>query len=151
MTARQIKEMASTTIVVLVALTMLALYLIDRAEANSNNAKPYIGDLPASAADPIRMGPHDADMVISTFMDFTCPICRDLVGIFDSLLVEFPDDIAVEFHHFPLKGPELSWPIAVAAECAHAQGRFTEIYHLLYAKGGLKEGSPKSPVAPEAL
>jgi len=71
-------------------------------------------------------------MVIATFMDFTCPYCRSLVPVLDSVLSAFPADVAVDFHHFPLDSHEFAVPGAVAAECAHRQGRFGHMYHVLY-------------------
>jgi protein-disulfide isomerase len=73
-------------------------------------------------------------MVVAVFLDFTCPHCRHLVSLLDSLSSEFPGEVAVEFHHFPLRGRDLAVPSAIAAECAHRQGRFSGTYHTLFSK-----------------
>jgi len=81
----------------------------------------------------IRIGPADARMVVTEFMDFTCPFCAMVVPAVDSLLSQYPADVAVVFQHFPLGRP-LSLPSAVAIECAERQGKFRPMYQLLFAQ-----------------
>jgi protein-disulfide isomerase len=66
------------------------------------------------------------------FMDFRCPYCRALAPVLDSVLTEFKGDVALEIHHFPLASHELAVPTATAAECAHQQGKFSQMYYALY-------------------
>ena len=81
----------------------------------------------------IRIGPADASMVVTEFMDFTCPFCAMVVPAVDSLLSHYPADVALVFQHFPLGRP-LSLPAAVATECAARQDRFKPMYQLLFAQ-----------------
>ena len=81
----------------------------------------------------IRVGPADARMVVTEFMDFTCPFCAMVVPAVDSLLAHYPADAALVFQHFPLNRP-LSVPSAVAVECADRQGKFEPMYRLLFAE-----------------
>ena len=85
-------------------------------------------------ASGIRIGPADARMVVTEFMDFTCPFCAQVVPAVDSLLTRYPDQAALVFQHFPLGGRQQSEPSAVAAECAERQGRFAAMYRLLFAQ-----------------
>lgn len=78
-------------------------------------------------------GSESAPLVITEFMDFTCPYCAGLAAVTDSLLQSFPDQFSVVFHHFPLTGRDLSMPSAVAAECAGEQGHFNDMYQTLFA------------------
>lgn len=82
----------------------------------------------------IRVGPAEAGMVVTEFMDFTCPFCAMVSPAVDSLLSRYPADVALVFQHFPLNGRTLSLPSAVAAECAERQGRFRPMYQLLFAQ-----------------
>ena len=82
----------------------------------------------------IRIGPADARMVVTEFMDFTCPFCAMLVPAVDSLLARYPADAALVFQHFPRDGRSLSLPSAVAVECAERQDRFKPMYRLLFAQ-----------------
>ena len=82
----------------------------------------------------IRIGPADARMVVTEFMDFTCPFCAMVVPVVDSLLSHYSSDVALVFQHFPLDGRPLSLPSAVAVECAERQGKFQAMYRLLFAE-----------------
>jgi protein-disulfide isomerase len=47
---------------------------------------------------------------------------------------KFGADVAFTFVHFPIPGHRFAIPAARAAECAEAQGRFSEMRTLLFAK-----------------
>lgn len=134
MTFLGIWEVISTAVVTVAAVTMLTLYLHDRQRVASPS------DVAPTSADDwrdwgesgIRMGSDGATMVIATFSDFSCPFCRDLVPVLDSLGAEYPGKVAIEHHHFPLKRHEFAVPSAIAAECADRQGRFDEMYYTLF-------------------
>ena len=81
----------------------------------------------------IRIGPAEARMVVTEFMDFTCPFCAMVVPAVDSLLARHPTDVALVFQHFPLGRP-LSTPSAIASECAERQGKFKPMYRLLFSQ-----------------
>jgi protein-disulfide isomerase len=89
-------------------------------------------------------------MVVATFMDFTCPFCRDLVPVLDSLRTEFGERVAIEFHFFPLFGHQHAGPAAAAADCAHDQGFFYEMYHALFTQADSFGTKPWGVLATEA-
>jgi len=64
----------------------------------------------------ILLGQADAPLVVTAFMDFTCPFSRSLALVTDSLLRQIPNDVALAFLHFPLQGRTPSPPPAVALE-----------------------------------
>ena len=97
----------------------------------------------------IRIGPADARMVVTEFMDFTCPFCAMVAPAIDSLLSHYPADVAVVFQHFSLDRP-LSLPSAVAAECAERQGKFKPMYQLLFAQQELLGSKDWATFAEEA-
>ncbi len=97
----------------------------------------------------IRIGPADARMVVTEFMDFTCPFCAMVVPAVDSLLAHYPTDAALVFQHFPLDRPQ-SVPAAVAVECADRQGRFESTYRLLFAQQESLGSKPWATFAEEA-
>lgn len=82
----------------------------------------------------IRIGPADARMIVTEFMDFTCPYCAQVVPAIDSLLARYPDEVALVLQHFPIDGRPHSRPSAVVAECAERQGRFEPMYRHLFAQ-----------------
>ena len=151
MTARGVWEFISTTIVAAAAITMLLLYVHDRRQPGpaSGSAQVFVDDWEEWDDSAIRMGPEGATLVIASFMDFTCPFCRNLVPVFDSLRAEFGREVAVDFHHFPLYGHRFAGPAAAAADCAHRQGRFAEMYHTLFSQVdsfGSKTWGPLPPM-----
>lgn len=131
--ARDVLHIASSLVVSVAALLMVGVYLYDRANP-PGTAPAYIEDWETWRDTGVRVGPDDADMVIAGFMDFTCPFCQQLMPVIDSVLTKFPDEVAFQFHHFPLTGREFAMPSAIAAECAAEQGRFVYMYRLLYSQ-----------------
>ncbi len=80
-------------------------------------------------------GSPAAPVVIVEFGDFECPFCaafanRALRGI----RKKYPDEVAVDFRHWPLPMHRLAYPAARAAECAAAQGRFDAYADALFAR-----------------
>jgi protein-disulfide isomerase len=87
---------------------------------------------PLSADDHVR-GPEDAVAVI-VYGDFECPYCAAL----SARLAVLP--IRHAFRHFPVRSSHRrAWPAACAAEAAGIQGRFWEMYDLLFADQGRLE------------
>ena len=82
----------------------------------------------------IWRGPLDASVVISEFVDFQCPYCRDVAPTVDSILAANPDNVAFVFHHYPLDLHPDAESAAVAAECAHQQDRFAEFAQTVFAR-----------------
>jgi protein-disulfide isomerase len=118
-----------------VAVTMLSIYLYDRAQANPRtHPVSAVKDWETHNEAGIPLGGSaDAPLVVTEFMDFTCPYCRRMAPVIDSLLSAYPEQVRIVFHHFPLRGHELAVPSAIAAECAREQGRFREMYRSLWA------------------
>lgn len=126
----------SSALLVFVALSMFAIFLYDRRQSVASNRAStanYVEDWQLLNQSGIRLGgAEEASLIVTEFMDFTCPHCARLAPVIDSLLVTFPDQVAVIFHYFPLRGRDLSMPSAIAAECAAEQGKFREMYSALY-------------------
>lgn len=132
-------EVISTLVVTGVAVTMLVFFLIDRSQRRSfapmsDSVLSYAEDWQSWDESANRIGPENAPVVVAVFSDFECPFCQDLVPVLDSLIAEFPQSIAVDFHHFPLRGHPQSLDGAKAADCARRQGRFESMYHLLFSQ-----------------
>ena len=128
-------ETAFSAVLVVVAITMLSLHLHDRAQADAaRRAAAIVEDWETLTATGIRWGGSDAaPLVITEFMDFTCPYCSQMASVIDSLVSAYPQQFRVVFHFFPLRGHDLAVPAATAAECAREQGRFREMYRSLFA------------------
>ncbi len=77
-------------------------------------------------------GPEDAPVVLVEFSDFECPYCARLALTLGRLKARFPEDLRIEFRHFPLSFHEFSTRAATAAVCANEQGRFWEMHDALF-------------------
>ena len=67
------------------------------------------------------------------FTDFKCPYCAKMVGVLDQLVQSYPGKVRVIVKDFPLPshpGSELAHEACLAAK---AQGKYWEMYHLLFA------------------
>ena len=96
----------------------------------------------STAAARIR-GPENATLKLVEFGDYQCPSCRFYHGIVTELFERFPDQLALEFHHFPLASiHHNSVFAAVAAESAGEQNRFWEMHDLLFDNQDLWANSP---------
>lgn len=77
-------------------------------------------------------GNKDAKITIVEFSDFQCPYCSRAAPEVDKIVEAMPNDVRVYFLHFPLSFHERAKPSAIAAECAHQQGKFWELHDKLF-------------------
>ena len=70
------------------------------------------------------------------FSDFQCPFCSTLARRLDSLVSKYPQALAVEFRHFPIRALH-PWAEAAAraSECANSVGAFKTLHDSLFANG----------------
>lgn len=139
--ARAIFEAASTGVIALAAVVMASIFVYERglspAPVESAQGLPeprIVEDWELENTHGVRIGPADARVTITEFMDFECPFCARLVSRMDTILSEFPNEITVVVQHFPLSMHRFAVPAAIAAECSDRQGRFEQMYRLLFAK-----------------
>lgn len=96
-------------------------------------------------------GSRQAPVKLIEFVDFECPFCRQQAARIDSLLAEFPEDVQVTTHHFPLTSiHRFAKPTADAVECAELQDRGTEFAAVVFEKQDLLGLKPWSAYAEEA-
>ena len=91
------------------------------------------------------LGSADARVVVRVFSDFQCPYCEALE---QNVLIEFrrklPNDVRLEFHHFPLESihPNAR-SSAEASECAAEQGQFWAYHDALFTnRNWVSQGNP---------
>jgi protein-disulfide isomerase len=80
-----------------------------------------------------HVGSQNARLVIVEFADFQCPACRAMHAALQRLREEYPEDVRIAFHYFPLAYHKRAYDAARAAECANDQGRFAQMHDALYA------------------
>jgi len=86
---------------------------------------------PVSAADHVR-GPADAKVTMIEYSDFQCPACEAYYPVVEKLMAESSSTIRMVYRHFPLPQHANAIPAAMASEAANAQGKFWEMYNMLF-------------------
>lgn len=81
-------------------------------------------------------GAAQAPVTIVEFSDFSCSACRAAQPRIAELLEDSGDEVRFVYRHFPLRPEGGLFAAAVAAECAHRQGRFWPMHDLLFAHEG---------------
>jgi protein-disulfide isomerase len=71
-------------------------------------------------------------VVVTTFEDFECPFCSRVGPLSERVLEAFPKDVQIQFRNYPLAFHPLAVPTARAAIAAGQQGKFWEMYDLLF-------------------
>ncbi|MCD6345184.1 MAG: thioredoxin domain-containing protein [Anaerolineae bacterium] len=84
----------------------------------------------------------DADVTILEYAEFQCPGCSGIAPVLDQFLKDHPH-VRLVYRHFPLSFHDKALLTAQAAEAAGAQGKFWEMYDLLF--GRVSEWNSLSP------
>jgi len=79
----------------------------------------------------IRGNPN-APVTLEEFGDFQCPPCGSFATFSEQLLKEYDSRLRIVFRNFPLSAHEHAREAALAAEAAGFQGKFWEMYDVLY-------------------
>jgi protein-disulfide isomerase len=85
-------------------------------------------------------GPATAPVQIVMYSDFQCPFCARVGATLNKVQQRYGDRVRVVFRDFPLNSihPRAT-AAAVAARCAHEQGRFWEYHDRLFASANRLE------------
>jgi protein-disulfide isomerase len=78
-------------------------------------------------------GPETAKVTLVEFGDYQCPSCKAFHPMVQETLARYPQDVRLEFHHYPLVSihPN-SMAASLAAEAAGEQGKYWEMHDLLF-------------------
>ncbi|RAL20504.1 thioredoxin [Lujinxingia litoralis] len=93
---------------------------------------PKIDTDALSVGNSHTFGPANAPVTIYEFSSFQCPFCARGAETLDRVKEEYGDKVRVVYKNFPLGFQAQSEPAARAALAAGKQGKFWEMYHLLY-------------------
>ncbi len=78
-------------------------------------------------------GNPKAKVYLVEFSDFQCPACKGAKSAVDAVVEKHKNDMLFVYRHFPLDIHPFSHQSAEMAEIAGAQGKFWEMYDLLFA------------------
>jgi protein-disulfide isomerase len=98
-----------------------------------NPHAPFELAVAVNAVDHVTGPPH-APVTVVEYGDFECPNCKQAQPAVKLLLERFSGRVRFVFRNFPLEDVHPhALGAAQAAECAGGQGRFWEMYDLLFA------------------
>jgi len=76
------------------------------------------------------VGPEDAKVKIVIFSDYACPYCKQAAPVASDLIKKYGDKIRITFRDYPLHTNSVT--LALAGNCARAQGKFMDMDKLLF-------------------
>lgn len=85
------------------------------------------------AVDSHTTGNASVSAYLVEFSDFQCPACRVFAPTVDTLVSKYSDKLLFAYRHFPLEQHAFAINASLAAEAAGKQGKFWEMYTLLFA------------------
>lgn len=95
-------------------------------------AAPAQDPRPVDASRDHIWGNEDAAVTLIEYSDFECPFCGRHYGTLKQIKEAYPNDVRVVFRHFPLSFHQEAQKAAEASECAADQGKFWEMYDVIF-------------------
>jgi len=117
--------------VITLVLVVGAAMLFGGSSSSSQNAKPISNISALVHKDSHQINAH-SKVTLVEFGDFQCPACGAEYPIITQLLDNYKGKINFVFRNFPLPQHQNAQAAAETAEAAGAQGKFFEMYDLLY-------------------
>ena len=119
---------------ILFAVIAVTVLIIALAAAVISKPAPAI-----TRSDLVPTGAHTKGNVQSSvylveFSDFQCPACAAVKPIVDDIIKTYGDKLLFAYRHYPLPQHPLSKTGALAAEAAGVQGKYWEMFDLIFAK-----------------
>jgi protein-disulfide isomerase len=112
--------------------------------AASNKAVRETGSLPLPNqivdTDWVKGSPL-APVTIVEYSDFQCPACSAYFPIVQKIISENKNDVRFVYRHFPLPQHLNAIPAAKAAEAAGKQGKFWDMYEMIFTNHDIWENS----------
>lgn len=119
--------------IIIIALIVWGLIAAQNKAAREGQAILLPSDI-ATSTDHIR-GSSIAPVTLVEYGDFECPACGAYHPLVEQVIAaEGPDALRFVFRNFPLSQHVNAVPGAQAAEAAGLQGKYWEMYNMLYEK-----------------
>lgn len=81
-----------------------------------------------------KYGKSDAKVILVEYLDFECEACASVFPMVQKIKEEYKDKVQFVVRYFPLDGHKSSRPVAYAVEAVGQQGKFWEMYELIFQK-----------------
>ena len=95
---------------------------------------PKLPRLDADRAGAPAHGPANAPVTVVLFSDFECPYCGRQAELNRNMARHFGDRVRWVYRHYPLPFHKAASKLAVASNCAHAQGKFWPFHDRIFAQ-----------------
>lgn len=100
-----------------------------------------VEQLPEVSEEDWVKGNADAPVTIIEYADFQCPACSAYSSYLLAYQALYPDTFRLVYRHMPLPSiHHLAYISSMAAEAAGAQGKFWEMYELLFSQQSVWSG-----------
>lgn len=137
---RSMLDVVTTVALLASAIVVLQRYWTSSPEGNSRNDRPLPTE-PVSLDSLPTLGSPNAEVALIIYSDFHCPYCISFArDDFPKVLRRFvhSGDVLVAFANFPLTRIHPSAAdAAIAADCAHRQGKFWPFHDAMFGESGL--------------
>ena len=100
--------------------------------SDTTSTKPISNTAALVRSDSHVDGPKDAKVTVVEFGDYQCPACGAAYPTVTQILAAYKGQIRYVFREFPLPMHQNAQAAAEAAEAAGAQGKYFDMYNLLY-------------------
>lgn len=97
-----------------------------------------------------RIGGTDSPYRIVVWTDYQCPACKEFEREINVARAHLKDSLTVVYRYYPLEMHPLAFSAAVAAECAHEQGRFDAMHTALFARQLVGDSLPITSLVAES-
>jgi protein-disulfide isomerase len=102
-------------------------------------------------SDRTPKGKAGAKVTIVEWSDFQCPYCQRMANNLDELAKQYPNDVKIYFKNRPLNSIHpFAQPAAEAAEAARQQGKFWEMYEVIFKNRAALDQASLEKYAQEA-
>ncbi|MDE3268722.1 MAG: DsbA family protein [Pseudomonadota bacterium] len=100
-------------------------------------------DIKVTSADPVRYGAKDTEtkpiscrgddcVTIVEYSEYQCPFCARIIPTATEVLTKYRGKVRWIVRDFPLSFHDRAKPAAIAARCAMKQGKFWQMYAVLF-------------------
>ena len=128
------KDARIITIIGLLSLILIIGGVFFLNKPGKNPASTAIDTSRLVRSDSQKIASDAAKVTIVEFADFECPACGVAHPTTQKILADYKGRINYVFRHFPLPQHKNGMKAALAAEAAGEQGKFWEMYNLLFEK-----------------
>ncbi|MFH1399992.1 MAG: thioredoxin domain-containing protein [Nanoarchaeota archaeon] len=89
--------------------------------------------LPTVEADDPIIGPPDAELTIIEFGCYSCPFTLHAEGTIQEVIKHYDGRVNFQFKNFKIPSHAISYPAALAANCAFDQGKYDGYHTLVFS------------------